>query len=107
MSINSRIETGDPPPDAWDALNDLTTLSQLIRIERQDNLLAEAGEVRVVGGAARGLRFLGLPMGNELAPLLVAVLVTGRCDSGLAPSIRQALRTLSHSVHVQAFTTPT
>lgn len=97
----------DPPPDAWAALNDLATLSPLIDIQRQDDSLAGEDVVQVLGDADRGLRFCGLPLGNELASLLSAVLVTGRRDSGLAPSTRQALRTLSHPVYIQVFTTPT
>jgi len=97
----------EPPPDAWAALSDLATLSPLIHIERQEDHLAVADDVRVMSNADRGIRFCGLPMGNELAPLFSAVLVTGRRDSGLAPATRRALRTLSHPVHVQVFTTPT
>jgi alkyl hydroperoxide reductase subunit AhpF len=101
------ILADDPLPDVWAALTDLVTLSQFIHIEREDDALAEVDEVQVIGDAERGLHFLGLPMGNELAPLLSAVLVTGRRDSGLAPSIRQALRTLTEPVYVEVFTTPT
>jgi alkyl hydroperoxide reductase subunit AhpF len=101
------ILADDPLPDAWAALTDLVALSQFIRVEREDDASAEVNEVRVIGDADHGIHFLGLPMGNELAPLLSAVLVTGRRDSGLAPSIRQALRTLTDPVHVEVFTTPT
>ncbi|MEJ2558384.1 MAG: hypothetical protein P8186_19640 [Anaerolineae bacterium] len=101
------ILADDPLPDVWAGLTDLVILSQLIRIQRENDALAEVDEVRVIGDADRGLHFLGLPMGNELAPLLSAVMVTGRRDSGLAPSIRQALRTLTEPVHIQVFTTPT
>ena len=101
------VLTDEPPPEAWADLGSLASLSPLIHLERELNPLLETDQVQVSGNTDYGIRFRGLPMGNELAPLLSAVLVAGRRDSGLAPATRRVLQELAHPVHIQVFTTPT
>ena len=54
-----------------------------------------------------GIRYYGLPAGYEFSTLLDAILDVSKADSGLAPSSREKLQTLSQPLHLQVFVTPT
>jgi glutaredoxin-like protein len=58
-------------------------------------------------GEDRGLRFFGIPAGYEFASLLESLDLVARGDSGLAPAVREKLRSLKEPLALQVFVTPT
>jgi glutaredoxin-like protein len=54
-----------------------------------------------------GIRMYGMPSGYEFGSLIDAILDVSGGVSGLAEETVAALQTLTHSVHVQVFSTPT
>lgn len=54
-----------------------------------------------------GIRMYGMPSGYEFGSLIDAILDVSGGLSGLAEETVAALQTLTHSVHVQVFSTPT
>jgi alkyl hydroperoxide reductase subunit AhpF len=103
-------------------LEDLTTLSPLIRLDEKNLVLdreaAEAHHVTlapsivVLGeedGVAvdYGVRFAGAPVGYEFSSLLDAMLTVSRREPDLADRTLAQLATLPGPVHFQVFSTPT
>ena len=54
----------------------------------------------------RTLRFVGPPLGAEIAAMVSAVVVAGQGYAGLSAATQAALTRLTSPVHVQIFTTP-
>src|SRR5262249_7859296 len=54
-----------------------------------------------------GIRLYGLPSGYEFGTLIDAILDVSSGDSGLATETREALKAVTHPVHIQVFSTPT
>ena len=61
----------------------------------------------VLSGAARGrVRYLGIPLGNELTTLLEDLVDVSRGVTDLPEPVRESLRELSAPVHVELFVAP-
>ena len=54
-----------------------------------------------------GIRFYGVPFGNEFASLINSLVLVSLRDSGLSQATRDALKKLDQRVILQTFTTPT
>ncbi len=54
-----------------------------------------------------GIRFSGMPFGNEFASLVNSLVLVSTRDSGLSQATRDTLKKLDHRVTLQTFTTPT
>ena len=63
--------------------------------------------IAIVGAKDYGVRYYGIPSGYEFGALIDDIVDVSRGESGLAPSSRQQLATLTEDVHLQVFTTPT
>ncbi|MFQ5611636.1 MAG: hypothetical protein ACE5H9_05840 [Anaerolineae bacterium] len=96
-----------PEPELLNALADLRRLCPLISLVQRTDPGLEADTLAVVGETDRGLRFLGPPLGTELAALVSAVVVVGRRSARLPASFREALGSLNRPVRLEVFTTPT
>jgi glutaredoxin-like protein len=98
-------------------LEDVASLSHQITLRVHDvrtesDLAREMGVSRiptlVLRGAARGVvRYLGIPAGLEFGTLLEDLSAVSRGTTTLGNDSRAKLATLSKSVHVQVFVTPT
>lgn len=54
-----------------------------------------------------GVRLFGIPAGHEFTSLIQDIIMVSNRDSGLSPSTREFLKTLTKPVHLQVFVTPT
>jgi alkyl hydroperoxide reductase subunit AhpF len=54
-----------------------------------------------------GIRFAGIPSGNEFASLVHDLVLVSSRDSGLDPLTRDFLKNLTSPLHLQVFVTPT
>lgn len=54
-----------------------------------------------------GIRFYGIPTGYEFATFLEVILRVSAGDSGLAENLKSQLKSVSKSIHIQVFVTPT
>lgn len=54
-----------------------------------------------------GVQYAGIPAGHEFTSLVNSMLMVSKQDSGLAPSIREALAKIESPVNLKVFVTPT
>ncbi len=54
-----------------------------------------------------GVQYAGIPAGHEFTSLVNSILMVSKQDSGLSPSIREALAKLEAPVNLKVFVTPT
>ncbi len=112
----------DTCSEAEQLLDELVALSDLLMIQKYDlaeNLeIARQHNVEHVPGlviASRhqgktydyGVRFLGIPSGYEFSSLIHAIEFVSKRDSGLKPESRAALKTITSSLLLKVFVTPT
>ncbi len=83
-----------------------------VRTLPDDEALAREFEVvlvpaAVLSGAARGrVRYLGIPLGNELTTLLEDLVDVSRGFTDLPESVRESVKALRAPVHIELFVTP-
>lgn len=53
------------------------------------------------------IRFVGAPLGYEMASLVEAIRIASEGDSGLTPESRALISQVTQPIHIQVFTTPT
>lgn len=97
---------GAPEPELLAALHDLRRLCPLVAVS---TVPAEQppDTLTVASDDGRELRFVGPPLGTELAALVSAVVVAGRQNANLPSKIKQGLAELNRPLHIDVFTTPT
>jgi glutaredoxin-like protein len=61
----------------------------------------------VEGSKDYGIRFYGIPLGYEFAPLLEAIKDVSQGSTGLKPETCAVLAGITEPIHLQVFTTPT
>ncbi len=98
-------------------LDDLTRANPLVTVDEKNMVLdtvdvdaygiTAAPGIAIVGDRDRGLRFYGMPDGNELVSLLDAILLVSEGDSGLTEPSRALIATLTEPRALQIFSTPT
>jgi alkyl hydroperoxide reductase subunit AhpF len=95
-----------PAPDTIQALADLSALAPYVSIDVQQEPAAEVDQVIIRAENGRELRFVGPPLGTEIAAMVSVVVVAGRGYSGLSTTTRAALTSLTSPKLVQIFSTP-
>lgn len=98
-------------------LQDLSSLAPALAIEEHNLALDtdaaavytvdRAPAIAVVGDTDTGIRFLGAPVGHELAALLEAIVTVSRRESGLSAGSRARLADLAAPIDIRVFSTPT
>jgi glutaredoxin-like protein len=98
-------------------MKELTDLSEKLSLEvfnfQIDKAKAEEYKIDKIPATAikgekdYGIRFYGIPAGYEFMTLLESITAVSRADSGLAPSTREKLKTVTQPIHIQVFVTPT
>jgi alkyl hydroperoxide reductase subunit AhpF len=98
------------------ALSDLLSLS-VYDLEQDAGVASQYGVDKAPGLvlAARedgrlvdyGIRFAGIPSGNEFGTLIHDIVLVSSRDSGLGPQTRDFLKGLTRPVLLQVFVTPT
>jgi glutaredoxin-like protein len=107
----------DSCDDARRVLTDLAALTPLVTIDELNLVLDRdaaaalgidrAPAIAVIGDADLGIRFLGAPVGHELAALLEAIATASARTASLSAASRAKLAGLSAPVTIQVFSTPT
>lgn len=107
-------ETCDETRRLLASLAELTPLLSVVEhnlvLDREDAARAgvdRAPAVAVFGDADTGIRFLGAPVGHELAALVDTIVTVSSRQSGLSAASRAKLAGIATPVHVQVFSTPT
>jgi alkyl hydroperoxide reductase subunit AhpF len=95
-----------PAPDTLEALADLTALTPYATVNVQQEPAGEVDQVVIRAENGRELRFVGPPLGTEIAAMVSAVVVAGRGYAGLSATTRAEVTRLTSPVHMLIFTTP-
>ena len=103
--------------DTEQLLKEVTPLSDKLSLEIR-NFVTDVEDVRrfgidkipaicPVGEKDHGIRIYGIPSGYEFLTFLETLLHLSARESGVTEETRTALKTLTKSVHLQVFVTPT
>lgn len=95
-----------PAADTVEALADLTALTPHVTFEVQQATTGEVDQVIIRAENGPALRFVGPPLGTEIAAMVSAVVVAGRGYAGLSAATQAVLARLTGPMHMQVFTTP-
>jgi alkyl hydroperoxide reductase subunit AhpF len=102
---------------AKQALDQLVSLGEKLTLEELNLVLDKERAAAVAVDRAPAIvletdrdtriRFVGAPLGYEMASLVEAIRIASEGDSGLTPESRALISQVTQPIHIQVFTTPT
>lgn len=90
--------------ETYDIESDAETAAQYNINKAPTTVIAAVKDGEVIN---YGVQYAGIPAGHEFTSLVNSMLMVSKQDSGLAPSIREALAKLESPVNLKVFVTPT